>query len=95
MTIGFLALLAGLFGVPIVLLIVGHRLRRRPPRTRAMFRGAAFGHCVAMIIAVTWGMIPAEMWQPEDLGRGLAGFWSLLVLPIAGALVARFMVRGR
>jgi len=93
MSVGFLALLVGMFAIPVALLIMGHRYRRRHARTRAMFRGAVIGHCVAILVAVTWAMIPPEMWQPEDTGRGLAGYWSLLVLPVAGALVARFAAR--
>lgn len=85
MTIGLLVFLAGLFAVPIVLLAVGHRLRRRSPRVRAAFWGGVAGHCVAGLLAVVLGMVPPESWTSDEAVRGFAGLWSLLVLPAAGA----------
>ena len=93
MSLDFVVFLVGLFGVPIALLSLGHRLRRRSPRARAMFRGAIFGHCIAGTLAVVWGMIPPEAWEPTETARGFAGLWSLLLLPVAGAVV--FAARSR
>jgi hypothetical protein len=86
MSIDIAVFLLGLFGVPVVLLIVGHRLRRRSPRARNAFVGAFIGHCVAGVLAVTLGMIPPESWTPDQTARGFAGLWSLLVLPVAGGI---------
>ena len=74
--------------VPMALLALGHRLRRRSPRARAMFRGALAGHIVAGTLAVVWGMIPPESWGPTDSARGFVGLWSLLIFPVIGALVS-------
>ena len=93
MNIGLVVFVAGLFGVPVALLILGHRLRRRSPRARAMFKGAVIGHCVAGVLAVTWGMLPPEAWEPTESARGFAGLWSLLLFPVLGALA--FAVRRR
>ena len=93
MSLNIIVFLVGLFGVPIALLAIGHRLRRRSPRVRAMFRGAIIGYCVAGVVAVVWGMIPPEAWEPTESARGFAGLWSLLVLPVLGALV--FVLRTR
>ena len=87
MTIGLLVFLVGLFVVPILLLWYGHRLRRRSPRGRTMFWGAVIGHCIAIVLAVVLGMIPPEAWTADEPGRGFAGFGSLVVLPLAGALI--------
>jgi hypothetical protein len=89
----FIVFILGLFGVPLVLLAIGHRLRRRSPRVRAMFWGGAIGHCVAAIVAIIWGMIPPDAWQPSETARGFAGLWSLLVLPLAGMLVSAVLSR--
>jgi cytosine/uracil/thiamine/allantoin permease len=94
MSVHFVVFLLGLFGIPLVLLAVGHKLRKRSPRTQAMFRGAICGHCVAGIVAVVWAMIPPETWEPSDMARGFAGLWSLLLFPVAGAL-AYWIVRRR
>ena len=93
MSLGIVAFLIGLFGVPIALLVYGHRLRRRTPRQRAIFWGAVTGHCIAGTLAVVWGMIPPEAWTPEESARGFAGLWSLLLLPVLGAVVGAFASR--
>ncbi len=85
MSVNIVAFLLGLFGVPIAMLIVAHRLRKRAPRVRNAFLGAFAGHCVAAVLAVTLGMIPPEAWAPEEVSRGFIGLWSLLALPVAGA----------
>ena len=38
-------------------------------------------------LAVVWGMIPPETWEPNEIARGFVGLWSLLLFPILGALV--------
>ena len=93
MSAGLAAFLLGLFVVPVALLMVGHRLRRRRPEVRAMFWGAVVGHCVAGILAVVLGMIPPEAWTAEERVRGFAGLWALLVFPLVGAIAGRLMHR--
>ena len=87
MSIHILAFIAGLFVVPLGLLMAGHRLRRRSPRTRSAFWGAIAGHCLALVLATTWGMIPPETLTAQETARGAASLWSLLVLPLGGALI--------
>lgn len=87
MSVNFIAFLLGLFVVPLVLLAIGHKLRRRSARTRAIFWGAIVGHIVAGVAAVTWGMIPPDAWEPTETWRGFAGLWSLLAFPVLGAAV--------
>jgi hypothetical protein len=87
MSLGVGVFLIGLFGVPLLLLWYGHRLRRRTPRVRSVFWGAVIGHCVAGTLAVVLGMIPPEAWTSEETMRGFVGLWSLLLLPLAGAAV--------
>ncbi len=81
-------LLTGLFGVPLALLVLGHRIRRRGPTVRRAFAGAVAGHCVAACLAVTVGMIPPEAWTSDETVRGLAGVWSLVAAPLVGAGLA-------
>lgn len=87
MTAGTLALLAGLFVVPCVLLWLGHRLRRRPARLRGAFWGGVMGYGVAAAAALVAGMYPPAMWSGADTMRGAIGFWSLLLLTAVGVLV--------
>ena len=93
MTKGTLALLVGLFGVPVFLLWAGHRLRRRTPRQRAMFWGALVGYGVASLAALAVSIYPAAMWDGSDTMRGLLGFWSFVIASAVGA--AAGLVRAR
>ena len=85
MTFGTAVLLLGIFGVPMVLLWAGHRMRRRSARWHAAFWGGIAGHLVALVIGTVAAMMPAEQWAPTDVWRGALGLWSFLVLPAIGA----------
>ena len=85
MTIGTVAMLVGLFGVPVFLLLAGHRLRRRTPRQRAIFWGALTGYGVASLAALVVSIYPAAMWDETDTMRGLLGFWSFVIAAVMGA----------
>ena len=87
MSIHILVFIVGLFIVPLALLVVAHKLRRRSPRTRTAFWGAILGHIIAAVVATTWGMIPAETLTPQETARGAASLWTLLVFPLAGAAI--------
>lgn len=88
MSAGTLALLGGLFVVPLLFLALGHRWRRRGPRARAAFWGGLAGYLVASCAALVVGMRPAEEWSAGDTLRGALGFWGLLLAPALGAAVA-------
>lgn len=94
MSIGLLALLAGLFVIPAFLLYLGHRLRRRSRRARAVFWGALFGYILAGLVAVVYSMIPPEAWTSADVTRGFFGFYGMLAGGLLGALVGLLASRG-
>ena len=87
MNAGLAALLAGLFLVPIVLLYLGHRLRRRSGRARATFWGALLGHTVGALFATWYSMVPPEVWTSSDTTRGFFGFYAMLVFAVVGGLI--------
>ena len=104
MSPGTFALLAGLFVVPVMLLGLGHRLRRRSPAQRALFWGGATGYLAGSLAAMWVGMVPAAEWSGADTIRGLLGYWGLIIGPVVGAMAAlafkssrrdRGSVRGR
>jgi hypothetical protein len=80
------ALLMGLFLVPLGLLVLGHRLRERSVVQRAAFWGGVIGHSIALGVAVTALHVPPVMWQSG--ARMAAAFWSLLLGGAIGALIA-------
>lgn len=94
MTPGLAAMLIGLLGAPVVLLWAGHRMRRRSARWRAAFWGAVIGHVAAALIAMFAGMFPPAAYGPDDVWRGLLGFWLLPLGPIAGAVIGTLARRG-
>lgn len=80
-----LALVAGLFGVPLALLIAGHRFRRSSSRRRNMFWGALIGHVLGACLALIASVSPPIGWLSSDVFRGAIGVWGLLALPLVGA----------
>jgi hypothetical protein len=95
MTAGRAAMLLGAVVVPAVLLVAGHRLRRRPPGWRVAFWGALLGHVLAVPVAVTAAVWPPVTWAPTDLLRGALGLWALLVLPVVGGAAGALAGRAR
>ena len=87
MTIHQIALLLGLFAVPTVALAIGHRLARRGPLARHVFWGLVAGHTVAALAASIVAMTEPEFWGAADRWRGIVGYWGMLVLPVAGAMI--------
>ena len=88
MSLGTIALLIGLFVIPVALLALGHRLRRRPPALRAVYWGGLVGYLAGSLAALWVGMVPASEWSGADTMRGLLGYWGLIICPIIGALAA-------
>lgn len=93
MTLGIAAMLLGVFGVPVALLVIGHRFRRRSPRVRAAFWGAVTGHLVAIVVGSLAAMLPPEEWASGDTWRGAFGLWSFALFPLVGAAVATITSR--
>jgi hypothetical protein len=93
MTAGRVALLLGLFAVPAVLLWAGHRLRRGA-MVRAAFWGAVIAHTLAWLPTIAAAYPPAA-WSPDDVSRGLLGFWSLLLAAPVGAGLGVVVARRR
>lgn len=87
MTIGVFAFLLGLYVMPLVLLAWGHGLRRRSARLQRAFWGAIGGHLLAMLLALAAALYLPAVWTGDETVRGFLGLWSLLVLPLGGALL--------
>ena len=86
MTLTNLMLLLGIFGVPALLLWLGHKIRRRPPAWRFAFLGAVLGHLLALAVGTVAAISPPQEWAPADLWRGAFGVWSFILLPLLGAI---------
>ncbi|MGV3710682.1 MAG: hypothetical protein ACO1Q7_17805 [Gemmatimonas sp.] len=87
MNLQLIALLSGLFVVPLALLSISHKLRRRSPRLQAAFWGALWAHILAAVAAIIASMIAAEEWQSTDTWRGFFGFWAMLAAPLIGGVI--------
>lgn len=86
MTVGFIGMLTGLFIVPLLLLMLGHKFRRRTAKQRAVFWWALSGHILAILLATFAAFWPPAFWAATDTARGFMGFWAFLLLPLAGAI---------
>ena len=93
MSAGLVALLMGLFVVPLLFLTLGHGWRRRSPRLRSAFWGGVLGYAIAACAALIVGIVPPSEWSGADVMRGALGFWSPLVVPALGAGIA-VLLRG-
>jgi hypothetical protein len=89
-TLHQIVLLVGVAGVPITLLVAGHRLRRESVRRQRAFWGAIVGHVVACVAALFASLSPPIGWLGTDLLRGALGVWGLVVLPLIGAAFGSF-----
>lgn len=83
MTAGVLALLAGMFGVPGLLLWLGHGLRRRPPAWRRAFWGAVLGHTLGVLLTLAAVLYPPVHWE-GDGWRDAAVHGSMLLGAVLG-----------
>jgi hypothetical protein len=86
MTISLLALLLGLFGVPTLLMILGHRLRGRSERHKRRFWGGVTGYIVGILTAVCAMMLPPVWWADGTFLRPFLVHWPMLVGGVLGVL---------
>jgi hypothetical protein len=88
------ALLIGLFIVPLVLLWMGQRLRRRTAAWRGMFWGAVIGHALGMLATVGAMHLPPVLWSGSD-ARTAAVHWAMLLGAVLGAAMGWMMGRAK
>lgn len=81
------ALFSGLFVVPVILLVLGHRLRKREPRTRSRFWGGLIGYLMGAAVAVLFMLAPPVHWDGGSPLRLLAVHWAMLAGFLVGILV--------
>ena len=93
MTAAQLALLAGLFVAPAVLLRLGGRLRRRGGTARGAFWGGVAGHTLGMSAALWAMMLPPVAWTGGPAWREAAVFGSLAAGALLGAALGAAMGR--
>ena len=73
----------GLFVVPLLLLPLGHGLRRRSPRVRSAFWGAVTGYGAGVLVMSVITMIPPIHWD-GTLWRTMLVHWSMLLGALLG-----------
>lgn len=93
MNAGILVFLVGLYVLPLVLLWLGHHLKRRSARAKRIFWGAVIGHCVAGTLALFAGMMLPEEWTAQERLRGFLGLWALLIFPLVGGIAGALKTR--
>jgi hypothetical protein len=80
-----MVLLVGLFGVPLTLLAIGHKLRRRSPRQQSVFWGMLIGYLAGAMVSIVASVSPPEMWASTSTIRGALGLWVPVLAPAIGA----------
>lgn len=89
------ALLAGLFVVPALLLALGHRLRRRTPFWRRVFWGGVAGHSLALLVTLGAALYPPIAWAEGPRPRDNAVHWTMVLGAVVGGGVGGAAARGR
>jgi hypothetical protein len=79
-----LALVAGLFVVPALLLWLGHRLRRQTPARRRVFWGATVGYGLGMLLVLVAIHYPPVLWAGGDW-RTAVVHWGMVGGAVLGA----------
>lgn len=84
------ALLFGLFGVPALLLFMGHRLRDRAKPARRRFWAGLVGHLAGLLVSTVAMMAPPIWWAGGSFARDFAVHWSMLIGFGLGLILGRF-----
>ena len=84
-----IALLIGLFAVPLIALKMGNRFRDQSPPKRRFFWGAVIGHMLGMTVTVIASMFPPIWWEGGTVLRDYLVHWSMLVGSVIGVLAAQ------
>jgi len=86
MNLAPLVLLIGLFGIPGLLMVLGHRLRGRTTAHKRRFWGGVYGYILGMLLAVASMLIPPVAWTDEPGLRSALVHWAMLVGGLLGVL---------
>ena len=87
-----IALVAGLFVVPALLLWLGHRLRHATPLRRRVFWGATIGYPRGMLLTLDAIHYPPVLWTDGGWRTALV-HWGMVVGAVLGAGVGALMRR--
>ena len=94
MTDSRLALLAGLFLAPALLLWLGHRMRRHSAVRRAVFWGALAGYGLGMLVTLVAIHYPPVLWAGEGWRTAIV-HWAIVGGAVVGAAVGWAVVPRR
>ena len=93
MMLDSLGLFLGLFGVPGLLLSLGHRLRGRSTRHKRRFWGGVLGYVVGIGTAVAAMLLPPVGWGEGASLRPFLVHWAMLLGGLIGVLTGPLWAR--
>jgi hypothetical protein len=82
---GALAFGIGLFVVPLLLLALGHSLRRRTQRERGVFWGGTWGYLGGIVLTCVLSLTPPVGWAGGPALRAFVVHWGMLLGAAVGA----------
>ena len=93
MSLDSVVLLLGFFGVPVLLMFLGHRLRGRSPTHKRRFWGGVVGYVVGMGAAITAMLLPPVWWVDGGALRPFLVYWAMFLGGLLGVITGPFWAR--
>lgn len=87
MSVGAVAFAIGLFAVPLLLLALGHSLRRRTTRERGAFWGGTWGYLGGMVLTCVVSLTPPVDWAGGPALRSFVFHWGMVLGAAVGAAI--------
>lgn len=87
MSVGAVAFAIGLFAVPLLLLALGHNLRWRTTRERAVFWAGTWGYLGGIVLTCVVSLTPPVDWAGGPALRSFVFHWGMLLGAAAGAAI--------
>ena len=93
MNLDSIALLLGMFCLPVFLMFLGHRLRGRSSTHKRRFWGGVVGYVFGMGVAISAMILPPVWWVDGGALRPFLVHWAMVLGGLLGVITGPFWAR--
>jgi len=86
-------LLLGLFGIPVLLMALGHRLRGKSGSHKRRFWGGVLGYLLGMTAAIGAMVLPPVSWDGGGSLRPFLVHWAMFLGGLSGIVTGPYWAR--